>query len=143
MAGLLAALCASGSLVGYVWYDKATTPDRTTPALSVRQYGNAYLGERDDAHAAEFACADQSGLAEVKTFRDDLDARQKANNSTIYVNVDTVREVSRSGDTAHVAVVIVLLANVNGQQLRRVENWDFTAKRGRDGWRACAAHQVG
>jgi hypothetical protein len=143
MAGLLAALCASGSLVGYVWYDRSTTPDRSTPVLAVRQYGSAYLGQHDDMRAARFACPDQSGLVEVKRFRDDLDAREKTNNFTIYVNLDTVREVSRTGDSADVAVVIVLLANANGQQLRRVENWDFTAKRRRDGWRACAAHQVG
>ncbi|GIH18171.1 hypothetical protein Raf01_63430 [Rugosimonospora africana] len=127
--------------MAYVWYDKATAPDRTTPVLAVRQYGSAYLGRHDDVRAAKFACADQSGLVEVKKFRDDLDARSKANNFTVYVNLDTVREVSRSGDTAHVAVVIVLLASANGEQLRRVENWDFTAKR-QDGWRACGAHQV-
>lgn len=140
--GVVAALCASGSLVGYVLYDKATTVDRSTPELAVRQYAAAYLGQHDDARAAEFACTDQSGLTDVKNLRQSLDEREKSYNLTIYVNLDTVHEVSRSGNTAHVKVVIVLLTSDNGEQLRRVEDWDFTAQR-HDGWRACGAHMVG
>ncbi|WP_345636513.1 hypothetical protein [Rugosimonospora acidiphila] len=141
LIGVVAALCASGSLVGYVEYDKATKPDRTTPELAVRQYAQAYLGQHNDAQAATYACQDQSGLNEVKALRQDLDNREKTYNFTIYVNFDSVREVSRSGNTAHVAVVIVLFTNDSGQQLRRQEHWDFTAVRD-NGWRTCAAHQV-
>jgi hypothetical protein len=141
LVGVVAAVCASGSVVGYVLYDKATTPDRGTPTVAVFQYLAAYLDDRDDQRAAEFTCDGKPDIAEVKAARDDLISREKQYGITISVEVDGVFETSRSGKDAEVNAGIVLLAVVAGQPNRVVEHWDFQT-RDTGGWRVCDGHEV-
>jgi hypothetical protein len=141
LVGVASTLCASGSLVGYVLYDKATTPDRGTPTVAVYQYLNAYLGDRDDQRAAMFTCDGKPDIAAVKAARDDLISREKQYGITITVQVDGVFETSRSGKDAEVNAGIVLVAVIAGQSNRVVEHWDFDT-RDTDGWRVCDGHEV-
>jgi hypothetical protein len=138
---VLTLLCLGGGATAFLYYDRATQPDLGTPALVTREYLSAYLVDRDDAKAPQFRCADESGLSDVKAFRDDIDSRQKTFNVAIVVSVESVIEKSRSGGTAVVGADIVLSTTSDGASLRRVQHWQFTT-RNDGGWRVCDGHEV-
>ena len=52
----LLVLCVVGSVVGYIWYDRATKVDRSTPIAVVVQYVDAIFEYRDPARAKLFEC---------------------------------------------------------------------------------------
>jgi hypothetical protein len=137
----VALLGLGGVAVGFLFYDRATKPDLSTPSLVTRKYLSAYLVNRDDAAAAQYQCEDTSGLEPMRAFRADLDDREKKYNLNISVSVDSVRETSRSGDQAEVAADTVVSAVDAGTQLSRVQHWAITT-RNESGWRVCAAHEV-
>lgn len=134
-------LCLGGGATAFVYYDRATQPDLRTPVLVTLEYLRAYLVDRDDAKAAGFRCADDSGLKDVKAFRDDIDNRQKTFNVTITVSIDSADETSRSGSIAEVKSDLVLSTTSDGSSLRRVQHWEFTT-RDDGGWRVCDGHEV-
>jgi hypothetical protein len=138
---VVALLCLGGGAAVFVFYDKATRPDLSTPPLVTRKYLSAYLVDRDDVKAAGYQCGDPSGLTNVKALRDDIDSRQKAYNVSIAVSIDSVIEQSRSGDRAQLAVDLVLSTTTQGTPLRRVQHWQFTT-RDEGGWRVCEGHEV-
>lgn len=140
-AAALATLCAAGALTTYLWYGKATKPNRTSPSVVVLQYLNAYLGSRDSDRAALFACGGNPDLPAVRATRDDLKSREQQYGVSIDVAVDGVRETSRSGHNAEVAASIALTALVNGSSQRVVEQWVFQTE-DRDGWRVCDGREV-
>lgn len=140
-AGVLATLCAGGSLTAYLWYDRATAPNRASPAVVVLEYLNAYLGARDSAHAALFACGNNPELPAVKAARDDLASRERQFGVSIDVSVDGVQETSRSADHASVAASIALTTVVNGSSQRVIEQWIFQTEN-HSGWRVCDGHEV-
>ena len=142
MAGVLSPVCAAGSLAGYVWYDKATTPNRGSPAVVVVQYLNSYLGSRDSSRAALFACGGNPDLPAVRAARDDLTSRERQFGVSIDVAVDGVQETSRVDDRAQVSASLALTATVNGSSQRVVEQWSFQTEN-HDGWRVCDGHEVG
>jgi hypothetical protein len=67
--GIVPLLCIAGIAIGFHAYDKATRPDRSTPAAVVDNYIHAYLVDRDDTEAGQFACARASGLSAFVDFR--------------------------------------------------------------------------
>jgi hypothetical protein len=141
VAGVLSTLCAGGSLTAYLVYNKATAPNRGSPAIVVLQYLNAYLGSRDSARAALFACEDNPDLPAVKAARDDLVSRERQFHVSIDVAVDGVQEASRSDDRAQVAASISLTTVVNGSSQRVVEQWVFQTE-SHGGWRVCDGREV-
>src|SRR5215475_2839637 len=62
-------LCVVGIPFAFHSYDVATRPDRSAPDVVVHNYLQAFLVDRDDAVAGNFACADKSGLAPLAAFR--------------------------------------------------------------------------
>src|SRR5205814_1869178 len=52
IAALAVGLCLGGVAITYALYDKATTPDRSSPILVVRQYLSATFDERDSSAPA-------------------------------------------------------------------------------------------
>ena len=128
-------------MTAYLLYDKATTPNRGSPAVVVVQYLNAYLGSRDSSRAALFACGGNPDLPAVKAARDDLAGRERQFGVSIDVAVDGAQETSRADDRAQVAASISLTAIVNGSSQRVVEQWAFQTEN-RDGWRVCDGHEV-
>ena len=140
-AAALASLCAAGSLSTYIWYGKATKPNRGSPTVVVLQYLNAYLGSGDTGRAALFACGSNPDLPAVRAARDDLKSREQQYNVSIDVMVDGVRETSRSDDHAEVAASLALTTVINGSSQRVVEHWIFQTE-DRDGWRVCDGHEV-
>jgi hypothetical protein len=142
MAGVLSPVCAAGSLAGYVWYDNATRPDLGTPIGAVRQYLNAYLGDRDTGRAAQFACGGNADIPNVKAARDDLVSREAQYDFSIRVSVDTIRVTSQTGQDAEVGAHINLTTEDQSGSRRVVEQWTFRTHDD-GGWRVCDGHEVG
>ena len=142
MAGVLSPVCAAGSLAGYVWYDNATRPDLGTPIGAVRQYLNAYLGDRDTGRAAQFACGGNADIPNVKAARDDLVSREAQYDFSIHVSVDTIRVTSQTGQDAEVGAHINLTTEDQSGSRRVVEQWTFRTHDD-GGWRVCDGHEVG
>src|SRR5256885_7683593 len=134
-------LCFGGVASGFLFYHQATKPDLSTPEHVTRKYLEAYLVDRDEYAARQYQCSDTSGLSDLRSFRDDIDSRGRTNHVTIAVSLDSVRETSRSGGQATVSVDIVLSTVAEGDQLTRVQHWEFAA-RDQDGWHVCSGHQV-
>jgi hypothetical protein len=129
-----------GGAAAFLFYNKATTPDLSSPALVTRKYLAAYLIDRDDVKAAQFQCADD-GLADVHALRSDVDSREKKFGASIAVSVDSVTETNRSGSDASVDADLILSTVIQGQSQHAVEHWTF-AVHNDGGWRVCSGHEV-
>ena len=89
---LVALLVLGGVAVGFLFYDRATKPDLSSPEHVTRKYLEAYLIDRDDYTTRIYQCSDTSGLSQIRAFRDDLDQREKAHSISISVTLKSVRE---------------------------------------------------
>ncbi len=141
VTGVLTTLCAGGSLTAYLLYDKATAPDLGTPIGAVRQYLNAYLSDRNDIRAAQFACNGKPDLPDVRAARDDIVRREKQFGVSIHVSADTIRVTTQTDHDADVSAHVVLATVVNGSSQRAVEQWTFHTHED-SGWRVCDGHEV-
>ncbi|MFG2055370.1 hypothetical protein ACGFI9_15225 [Micromonospora sp. NPDC048930] len=137
VAGVLALVCGSGAVVGFVLYDRATAPDRSAPDVAVDNYLRAFLVDRDDTKAKEFACDGQAGLDGLRALRDDLSAREKKFDATISVSWGALK-AQRTGDNAVVEVDLIISALVDGTSQSDRQSWRFETRRV-DGWRVCSA----
>lgn len=137
---IITLLCLGGGAALFVYYDKATAPDLSSPALVTRKYLAAYLLDRDDVKAAQFRCADDGGLADVRALRSDIDSRQTTYKIKITVSIDSVTETSRSDTTATTTADIVLSTVIDGKSQSAVEHWVFSLKDG-GGWLVCSGHE--
>ncbi|SBT48977.1 hypothetical protein [Micromonospora auratinigra] len=137
VAGVLALLCGSGAVVGFVLYDRATAPDRSAPDVVVASFIQAFLDDRNDAKAEEFTCQNGGDLAGLRTFRDDLVAREERFGAKISVSWENIR-IQQQGDVAKVQVDLVLSAFVDGVSQSDRQGWDFETRQN-DGWRVCTA----
>jgi hypothetical protein len=134
-------LCLGGIGVGFLFYDRATKPDLSSPVVVTDKFISVYLVDRDDRRAQQYQCSDASGLAEIHALRDDLDQREKTYSITINVAVDSISESSRTNDDATVAVDLALTTILDGKPQRAVQQWQFST-RNEDGWRVCGAHKL-
>jgi hypothetical protein len=134
-------LCLGAVAVGFLAYDRATKPDLGTPEHVTRKYLEAYLVDRDDYSAKQYQCPDDSGLAEVKALRSDIDNRESKYGVKFNYSVDTANELARTGTDARVGVDLVLSTVIQGQPRREVEHWEFVTHNA-GGWRVCRAHET-
>ncbi|MFU8852744.1 hypothetical protein ACNAW0_17415 [Micromonospora sp. SL1-18] len=140
VAGVLALLCGSGAVVGFVLYDRATAPDRSAPDVVVASYIQAFLVDRDDAKANEFACEGQADLSDLRSLRDDLAAREKRFDTTISVSWGSL-SAKQTGDVAVVEVDLIISAYVDGISQSDRQSWRFETRHG-DGWRVCTGQRA-
>ncbi len=136
-----ALLCLGAVAVGFLYYDRATKPDLSTPEHVTRKYLEAYLIDRDELKASKYRCSDASALDEIRALRADIDDRQRRFGATYSFSVDRVNEISKAGDEARMAVDLILSMVSEGQSIREVEHWEVTA-RNENGWRVCGAHET-
>jgi hypothetical protein len=134
-------LCLGGGAAAFLYYDRATQPDLRTPVVVSLEYLRAYLVDRDDTKAAQFACGGHASLKDIASFRDDVDNRQRTYGVAITVSVDGVFETARSGSTATTSADLALTTTIQGQPQRAVEHWSF-GLRNEGGWRVCEGHEV-
>ncbi len=127
--------------VGFLFYDRTTKPDLSTPEHVTRKYLEAYLIDRDDYAAKQYQCPDDSGLSEIRALRSDIDTRQNKYGVRFTFSVDAATELDQPGPDARVAVDLVLSTVLQGQPKREVEHWEFNTQND-DGWRVCGAHET-
>lgn len=140
VAGVLALLCGTGGVVGFVLYDRATAPDRSAPDVVVANYIQTFLRDRNDAKAQEFACEGATNLDGLRALRDDLVAREKKFDARISVSWGPLN-AQKSGDVAVVQVELIISAFIDGITQSDRQGWRFETRRG-DGWRVCSAQPV-
>ncbi|HEY3007456.1 MAG TPA: hypothetical protein VGJ63_05245 [Micromonosporaceae bacterium] len=138
-AGVIALLCVGGLGVGYVLYDRATTPDRHSPEVTVTGYVYAALADRDQSRARVFQCdgADDP----IRSLRDDVESRERTLGSAISVSVENVRVEETTRNSALVSADIRRSATIDGVLQSVVDRWRF-GLRHEDGWRVCRAEQL-
>nr|WP_240956468.1 hypothetical protein [Micromonospora sp. HNM0581] len=127
----------TGGVVAYVVYDRATTPDRSTPAVVVDSHLRAYLVDGNDARASLFNCEGVSDFDALRRLREDLVAREERFGTSIYVSWESF-EVDRIDDKAQVRVDLTFSAQIEGVRQSDRQEWIF-ATRLNDDWRICSA----
>jgi hypothetical protein len=138
----LSTLCAGGSLAGYIWYGKATTPDRSTPDLAVRQYLQATFEDNDAGRARLFTCSQPDSLTEVQGTLADIHQRETRFGVKIVVAWEGF-STAEQGRNATVSLnLLIRVPEANGSTSESIDRWTFNTVND-DGWRVCGAHKVG
>ena len=73
----LLVLCVIGSVAGYVWYDRATRIDRSTPAIVVEQYIYAIFDQRSFSLAEGFECRDGASRQQIQDLMNQIEERER------------------------------------------------------------------
>ncbi|MFG1742232.1 hypothetical protein ACGFLT_29830 [Micromonospora chalcea] len=142
VAGVLALLCTGGAVVGFVLYDRATAPDRSAPDVVVDNYLRAFLVDRNDTKAEEFACKSDGDLDAVRGLRAEVEQREANFDVVVRVTWGPLTRVE-NGDGESVTTTLTISSSADGQtRSSRREDWQFQVVE-RDGWRVCGASKVG
>ncbi|WP_431882801.1 hypothetical protein [Micromonospora gifhornensis] len=137
VAGVLAAMCLGGGVVGYLVYDRATTPDRSSPVVVVDSYLRAFLVDQNDVRATLFACEGSADLDQLRLLRSDLQAREERFETTMLVSWEEL-QAAVNGNSAEVRVDLVFAAHVDGVRQTDRQSWSFGLQLS-DDWRICSA----
>lgn len=140
VAGVVAVLCLAGAGIAYVAYDRYTSPDQSAPDITVNNYLQAYMADRNDVRAKSLACDDTSKLAELAALRAELMAREQRFNTTFSVKWGKL-DVREQGAVADVFVDLILSTWVDSVNQSERQSWRFVTQRDGD-WRVCQASQV-
>lgn len=141
VAGVLALLCVGGTAVGYVLYDRATTPDRSAPDVVVDNYLRAFLVDRNDTRANLYRCTNgPDQLAELSNFREDLEAREEQFNTRLVVKWGRL-QVQKRGAVAEVSVDLTISAFIDGISQSDRQSWNFVTQL-TDDWRVCGGSRL-
>nr|WP_030502054.1 hypothetical protein [Micromonospora purpureochromogenes] len=142
VAGVLALLCAGGAVAGFVLYDRVTAPDRSAPDVVVDNYLRAFLVDRNDTKAEEFACKSEGDLDAVRGLRAEVEQREANFDVVVRVSWGPLTRVE-NGDGESVTTTLTISSSADGQtRSSRREDWQFRVVE-RDGWRVCGASKVG
>ncbi|MGI5179293.1 hypothetical protein ACQEVZ_23465 [Dactylosporangium sp. CA-152071] len=135
-----AGLCLGGSITAYILYDKATTPDRSTPEGVLEQYIEAKFSSRDNIRAKLFECPTAS-LKEVDAALAAVKEREAK--FAIRITVKPARfDVNAVGTQAEVrATLNVFVPESDGRETVSLQEWRFLLEKSRS-WLICSAEQL-
>ncbi|PZG14499.1 hypothetical protein C1I95_21615 [Micromonospora craterilacus] len=136
VAGVLAVMCLGGGVTGYLLYDRATTPDRSSPTVVVDSYLRAFLVDHNDVRADLFTCDDGTNLEQVRLLRSDLAAREERFGTSMSISWGNVL-AERDGNKAEVRVELLFSARVDGIRQYDRQSWTFTTRLD-EVWRVCS-----
>lgn len=140
VGGVLALLSVGAAITAYVLYDRASTPDRSTPDVAVVNYLQAALVSRDPNRAKLFTC--EGAVADLDSFGAQIAKREQELNTSFSINIENVT-VSKTGPVdASVSVVIRRSASIDGIQQSLADRWRFEL-RDSEGWRVCSGSRIG
>ncbi|MFK3981703.1 hypothetical protein ACI2K4_15150 [Micromonospora sp. NPDC050397] len=140
VVSVVAVLCLGGTSVAYVLYDRYTSPDQSAPDITVNNYLQAYMSDRNDVRAQALACDDTSKMAELAALRADLIERENRFQNTFRVKWGKL-DVREQGDRAEVLVDLTIGVSVNRVIQGDRQSWRFVTER-HDKWRVCEASRV-
>jgi hypothetical protein len=140
MAVVIVGVCLGGSITAYVWYDKATQPDRSTPEGVLEQYVDAKFSSRDNVRAKLFECS-SSDLADIETAL--ADVKERETRFSIRITVKPVSyDVHVTDEQADVRVTLkVLVPEGDGRETLSLQEWQFSLKHDRS-WLICDAKRL-
>ncbi|MEU1585952.1 hypothetical protein [Micromonospora sp. NPDC005710] len=142
VAGVLALLLLGGVATAYVWYTRASTPDRSAPDVVVDNYLRAFLVDRNDAKAGNFTCESGAELQAVRDLRTEIEQREVKFDVTVRVSWGQLtRAASNDGESVRTTLTISGSAEGVVRSSRR-EDWTFTVVEDDGGWRVCGGAQV-
>jgi hypothetical protein len=131
-------LCLSGAVTAYILYDRASAPDRTSPEVTVVNYLQAFLIDRNDTRASGHTCREAADLAAIDRFRDQIVSRERELNVAFSINIENVTVSQAGSSDAVVTAVVRRSASIDGIQQSLTDPWRFEL-RDSDGWRVCRA----
>ncbi|MEU8315105.1 hypothetical protein [Micromonospora sp. NPDC048887] len=142
VAGVLALLCTVGGVVGFVLYDRATAPDRSAPDVVVDNYLRAFLVDRNDTKAQEFACKSEGNLDALRDLRAEMEQREAKFEVVVRASWGALTRV-KDGEDESVSTTLTISSSADGQtRSSRREDWQFRVVE-RDGWRVCDGKRIG
>ncbi|MEU7973720.1 hypothetical protein AB0B48_16950 [Micromonospora sp. NPDC049089] len=136
---MLALLCLGGIATAVVWYNRASTPDRSTPDVAVINYLQATLVSRDPNRAGLFTC--EGAVPSVDEFAADVAGRERDLGVSFSINIEDVAVTETAGADATVVAVIRRSAAIDGIHQSLADTWQFDLNN-RDGWRVCAGSRI-
>ncbi|MFE9916077.1 hypothetical protein ACFYPG_13070 [Micromonospora sp. NPDC005553] len=136
---MLALLCLGGIATAVVWYNRASTPDRSTPDVAVINYLQATLVSRDPNRAGLFTC--EGAVPSVDEFAADVAGRERELGVSFSINIEDVAVTETAGADATVVAVIRRSAAIDGIHQSLADTWQFDLNN-RDGWRVCAGSRI-
>ncbi|MEH1165765.1 hypothetical protein V6V47_10300 [Micromonospora sp. CPCC 205539] len=137
VAGVLALLCLGGVAAAYVWYDRASAPDRSAPDVVVDNYLRAFLVDRNDTRADLYTCAGSADLQAVRELRREMQQRESNFDVTVRVSWGPLTRTSfPDGETVGTTLTIAGSSAGVPRSSRR-EDWTFDVVEDDDGWRVC------
>lgn len=139
VAGVLALLCIGGAATAYVWYTRASTPDRSTPDVAVINYLQATFVSREPERAKLFTC--DGAVPSVDEFAADVAGREQELGVSFSINIEDVVVTETVSTDATVIAVIRQSATIDGVHQSLADTWQFDLKN-RDGWRVCAGVRI-
>ncbi|WP_232533892.1 hypothetical protein [Plantactinospora sp. KBS50] len=138
---LLVLLLVAGGAV-FIWYDRATTLDRSAPDVTVDNYLRAYLVDRNDVRAQQYECSAGSNLEPIRSLRAEIEDREEQFSVTVQASWGALMERVQDR-TASVQTSITIASFADGApRSRRHEDWAFSLT-SEDGWRVCGAERLG
>ncbi|MEV0215621.1 hypothetical protein [Micromonospora sp. NPDC050695] len=139
VAGVLALLAVGAGLTGYVLYDRASSPDRSSPDVAVVSYLQAALVSRDPNRAKLYTC--DGSVPALDDFGTQISRREQELGVSFSINIENVAVSDVGARDASVSAVIRRSASIDGIQQSLADTWRFDVKE-REGWRVCAATRV-
>ncbi|MET7709089.1 hypothetical protein [Micromonospora sp. NPDC005413] len=139
VAGVLALLTIGAVITGYVWYDRASAPDRSTPDVAVVNYLQAALVSHDPVRAKLFTC--DGAVPAVDEFAAQLSRREQELAVSFSINIENVAVSKTAEADASVIAVIRRSASIDGVHQSLADTWRFDVKDS-DGWRVCAGTRI-
>ncbi|MEU4531041.1 hypothetical protein AB0F49_22700 [Micromonospora ureilytica] len=136
---MLALLCLGGIATAYVWYDRASTPDRSTPDVAVINYLQAMLVSHDSNRAKLFTC--DGAVPSVDEFAAGITRREQELGVSFSINIEDVAVAETAGADASVIAVIRRSAAIDGVHQSLADTWQFDLNN-RDGWLVCAGSRI-
>jgi hypothetical protein len=135
-------LFVAGIPLAFRSYDVATRPDRTAPDVTVHNYLQAFLADRDDSSAAQYACSDQTGLSALRTFRATIESGERRAGQAVSFTWVEGTVVPAGTDSASLDVrIVATVGGVSGGG-SETDMWSFTVHRSGQ-WCVASAAKLG
>ncbi|WP_344405707.1 hypothetical protein [Dactylosporangium fulvum] len=140
LVSVTALVCLAGSLTAYFWYDKATTPERGTPAVALEQYISTKFSSRDEARARLFVCSDPT-LDAVEDLLRQIKEREAQTKAGFTVTLSDLSVVQDNSSATIETNLNIAAGEVGGASSLAIQRWEFKLVES-DGWRVCTAKKL-
>jgi hypothetical protein len=140
LLGLLSVFCLGGLGYAFRVYDKATTPDRTTPDVTLANYLQAYLIDKNDREAASYSCSSANANSLLTNFRSGVENKASQIGSLISVAWLENATTMHGTKLASIQVTLTESTTTNGVEQSYMTQWVFRVEY-LQGWLVCGVER--